>query len=49
MFAALNDAESVAQCLEELEIPATHNFARIYLTYTTPEHEGGKYIAKRIA
>jgi hypothetical protein len=49
MFAALNDAESVAQCLKELEVPATHNFARIYLTYTAPEHEGGKYIAKRIA
>ncbi|MGC1105492.1 MAG: hypothetical protein WA876_03065 [Candidatus Acidiferrales bacterium] len=25
-----------------------HGFARIYLTYTTPEHKGGKYIAIRI-
>jgi hypothetical protein len=49
MIAALSDTESVAECLKELEIPEAHNFARIYLTYTAPEHEGGKYIAKRIA
>jgi hypothetical protein len=46
--AALSDAESVAECLKELEVPATPNFARIYLTYTAPEHEGGQYIAKRM-
>lgn len=48
MIAALSDAESVAECLDELEIPEAHKFARIYLTYTAPEHESGKYVAKRI-
>jgi hypothetical protein len=48
MVSALNDAESVAECVKGLEVPVAQNFARIYLTYTAPEHEGGKYIAVRI-
>lgn len=48
MLAALSDAASVAECLKNLKVPEKHAFARIYLTYTAPEHEGGKYVAKRI-
>jgi len=47
--AALSDAESVAQCAKELKLPRAHRFARIYLTYTAPEHEGGKYTAVGLA
>jgi len=48
MLAALNDAASVTECLKNLKVPEKHGFARIYLTYTAPEHERGKYVAKRI-
>lgn len=48
MLAALSDAASVAECLKNLKVPEKHRFARIYLTYTAPQHEGGKYVAKRI-
>lgn len=43
--APLSDACSVATCVKELQVPPKHGFARIYLTYTAPEHEGGKYTA----
>jgi hypothetical protein len=46
--ALLADAASVAECVKNLAVPAKHGFARIYLTYTAPIHEGGKYIAERI-
>ena len=46
--AALSDAQSVAACAKELQVPQRHRFARIYLSYTAPEHEGGKYTAIRI-
>jgi hypothetical protein len=46
--APLSDAQSVGDCVDELEIPPGHNFARMYLTYTAPEHEGGKYVALRL-
>ena len=46
--AALSDAQSVATCAKEPRVPPKHGFARIYLTYTAPEHEGGKYTAIRI-
>lgn len=47
--AALSDSESVAVCVKELQVPPKHGFARIYLTYTAPEHEGGGYVAIRIS
>ncbi len=43
--APLSDAQSMAICAKRLKIPSEHRFARIYLTYTAPEHEGGKYTA----
>lgn len=46
--ALLSDAASVAECMKNLGVPAKHWFARIYLTYTAPIHEGGKYIAVQI-
>jgi hypothetical protein len=49
MVAALSDAESVTDCAKQLKIPAGHKFARIYLTYTAPEHEGGEYTLRRLA
>jgi hypothetical protein len=48
MLAPLSDAASVAECLTILEVPEKHGFSRIYLTYTAPEHEEGKYVAMRI-
>lgn len=48
MLAPLSDAASVAECLKNLTVPEKHGFSRIYLTYTAPEHEGGRYVAKRI-
>lgn len=48
MIAALSDAASVAECLKNLKVPERHGFSRIYLTYTSPEHEGRKCVAKRI-
>jgi len=41
--ALLSDAASVAECVKNLRVPAKHQFTRIYLTWTTPVHEGGKY------
>jgi hypothetical protein len=49
MDASLSDAAPVAECVKALEIPPEHKFARIYLTYTAPEQEGGKFIAIRIS
>jgi hypothetical protein len=48
MLAPLSDAASVAECLKNLKVPEKHGFARIYLTYTAPEHERGRYVANRI-
>jgi len=47
--AALSDAQSVAECVKELQIPPKHGFDRIYLTYAAPEHEGREYVAIRIS
>jgi hypothetical protein len=49
MVAALGDAASVLECVKAIEVPAAHRFGRIYLTYTAPDHEGGKYVAIRIS
>ncbi len=46
--AALSDACSVTACAKELKIPQEHGFARIYLTYTAPQDEGGGCVAIRI-
>ncbi len=46
--ALLSDAMSVAACVKNLRVPAKHQFARIYLTYTAPIHEGGRYTAVQI-
>jgi hypothetical protein len=47
--ALLSDAASIAECVRNLNVPATHKFARIYLTYTAPIHESGGYKSMRIA
>jgi hypothetical protein len=47
--APLSDAGSVGQCVKKLKIPDAHHFARIYLFYLAPLHDGGKYTAVRIA
>jgi hypothetical protein len=49
VIAALSDAKSVAECVKQLEIPAGHKFARIYLSYIAPEHEGTKYTVVRLS
>jgi len=49
MAAALSDADSVVGCGKQLKMPAGHEFARTHLTYTAPDHEGGKYRALRLA
>ena len=41
--AALSDAESTEECVKTLRVPAAHKFARIYLTYDAPLHDGGGY------
>lgn len=46
--ALLSDAMSVDACVKNLRVPAKHQFARIYLTYTAPVHEGGRYTAVQI-
>ncbi len=46
--APLSDAMSVAECVKNLRVPAKHEFARIYLTYTAPVHEGDTYAAVQI-
>lgn len=46
--APLSDATSVADCLKKLEIPQGHKFARMFLTYTPPIHEGGGYAVVEI-
>lgn len=43
--AALSDAASVRECLESLTVPRGHQFARLYLTYIAPLHDGGAYTA----
>jgi hypothetical protein len=47
--AALSDAESVAACIERLKIPGGHHFARIYIFYLAPHHDGGEYRVVQIA
>jgi len=46
--ALLSDAESVAECVKSLKVPAKHQFARIYLTYMAPVHQGGRYTSVRL-
>lgn len=46
--ALLSDAASVSECVKKLKLPPKHGFARIYLTCTAPEHEGGKYTAIKL-
>jgi hypothetical protein len=41
--AALSDAKSTEKCVKTLRVPAAHKFARIYLTYDAPLHDGGGY------
>lgn len=43
--AALSDAKSTGECVKSLKVPAGHKFARIYLTYDAPLHDGGSYKA----
>jgi hypothetical protein len=42
--AALSDARSVRECVERLRMPPS-GFARLYLLYLAPVHEGGVYTA----
>lgn len=46
--AALSDAKSTEDCLKSLKVPAGHKFARIYLSYDGPLHDGGGYKVVRI-
>ena len=47
-YAPLSDAKSVEVCVKTLKVAAKHEFARIYLTYTAPTHEGGGYKSVQI-
>lgn len=47
--AELSDANSVKKCVQTLKIPSGHHFARIYLFYLSPLHDGGRYTAVRLA
>ncbi len=47
--APLSDAASVAECVRTLKVPAGHQFAKIYLTYTAPVHEDGAYTPVQIS
>jgi hypothetical protein len=42
--AELSDARSVRECVERLRVPPS-GFARIYVVYLAPIHEGGVYTA----
>lgn len=46
--AALSDANSTQECVKRLKVPAGHKFARIYLTYDAPLHDGGGYAVVQI-
>jgi len=46
--ALLSDAKTVDECVKNLKVPAGHGFDRIYLTYTAPVDEGGKYTPVRL-
>jgi hypothetical protein len=46
--ASLSDEKIVGECVKNLKIPAEHGFDRIYLTYTTPLHEGSRYLGIRL-
>jgi hypothetical protein len=46
--APVSDAASVQECVESLTVLQEPPFARLYLTYLAPLHEGGGYKVVRI-
>lgn len=46
--AVLSDAQSVAACVKQLKIPGGHHFARIFIFYQAPFHDGEGYRAAEI-